>query len=196
MTTGKTSSEFLTVRRQEFRRYFQPSRIVLGLLRADTPSRVNVITLCFDMYCSYKPPMMAFAIQKGSYSHELLQEATECVLAVPGERLAQETLLCGIRSGRDLDKVQECNFPLIRSERIGVPGIGTAIANIELRISDKVHIGDHLTAFGEVLNFSVNKRCMEKCLLSVGPDTRGYRVLAKQGIHRIAVVDGPRNDLT
>src|SRR5206468_3591431 len=49
---------FTTLRRQQFRRYFQPSRVLLAVVPAPTKSGVNVITLCFNMYCSYKPSMM------------------------------------------------------------------------------------------------------------------------------------------
>jgi flavin reductase (DIM6/NTAB) family NADH-FMN oxidoreductase RutF len=180
---------FSALSRQQFRKVFQPSRIVLCVLPAETASGVNVITLCFDMYCSYKPPMMAFAIQKGAYSYKLLETASECVLAVPGETMAAQAMYCGTKSGSKVDKVAECGLRLIPSERVSVPGLASAIANVEVRIISKVETGDHLTAFGEVLRFGVNEQSNERCLLSVGPDTDGYSVLAQEGIHRIAVVD-------
>lgn len=180
---------FHTHSRQSFRDYFQPSRIVLGVFRADTSSGVNVITLCFDMYCSYKPPMMAFSIQQGAFTYSLLGPGVECVLAIPGESLAPQAMICGTTSGLDCDKVAACKFTLIPSETVNVPGIAEAIANIEMRIKEVHDTGDHRTAFGEVLRFAVRESATEKCLLSVGRDTSGYRVLARSGIHRIAVVD-------
>jgi flavin reductase (DIM6/NTAB) family NADH-FMN oxidoreductase RutF len=142
------------------------------------------------MYCSYKPPMMAFSIQKGAFSYGLLYPGVECVLAVPGECLAQQALLCGTTSGTEVDKVTACGFTLIPSETVSVSGIAEAIANIEMQITNVQPTGDHLTAFGEVRRFAVNERSTERCLLSVGQDISGYRVLAQAGIHRIAVVDG------
>jgi flavin reductase (DIM6/NTAB) family NADH-FMN oxidoreductase RutF len=178
------TSGFLRLTRQQFRRFFQPSRIVLGVFSDRSQDRVNIITICFDMYCSYKPPMMAFAIQQKALSFELLNEARECVLAVPGEKL----VFCGLRSGREVDKVSECKFPLADSETVQIPGIGSAIGNIEIRLVGKVRSGDHVTAFGEVLKFGINRENRERALLSVGPEHRGYRLLARHGIHRIAVV--------
>jgi len=133
--------------------------------------------------------MMAFAIQKGAYSYKLLAEADECVLAVPGERLAAETLFCGVTSGRNVNKVQECKFKLVESQKICVPGIDDVIANIEARIVKKVQTGDHLTAICEVLRFGVDKENHEQCLLSIGPQTIGYRVIEHQGIHRIGIIE-------
>lgn len=184
-------SKFLEVRRQQFRKYFQPSRIVLGVLPASTDSGVNVITLCFDMYCSYKPPMMAVAIQQGSASYDLIKHAPEWVLSVPGPSLVRETMFCGVTSLREMDKVQKLSLELCKSVRVGVPGLRKAIANIELRKSQCVETGDHIVAIGKVMRFSVNEDLHELPLLSIGPNLAGYKVLAKHGIHRIGVVKTP-----
>ena len=94
----KSHSSFVSVSRQQFRRYFQPSRILLAVIPVPGESRVNIITLCFSMYCSYKPPMLAIAIQKINCSYDLIQKAKEYVLCVPGPDLAHETLYCGVES--------------------------------------------------------------------------------------------------
>ena len=179
---------FQPSRRQSFRRYFQPSRIVLGVFNDIDQDRVNVITLCFNMYCSYKPPMMAFSIWRGAYTYSLLDRASECVLSVPGRALAEPTLFCGLKSGEAIDKASACGVKFVPSERVGVPGIAQSIANIELRIVNKVPTGDHMTVVGEVLKFGVDKAKDQTCLVSVGPDHEGYTVLASHGIHRIGIV--------
>jgi flavin reductase (DIM6/NTAB) family NADH-FMN oxidoreductase RutF len=169
---------FTSVSRQKFRTYFQPSRIALAIFQPEgcVP---NVITLAFDMYCSYKPNMMAFAVQKNSHTHILQKDARDCVLAIPGESLADFALYCGITSGKDVDKITEGNVSLSRSTHIETPGLDLAIANIELDISERVKTGDHTTLICKVLNFNVNSESRESCLLSVGPQHVGYRVLAQ-----------------
>jgi flavin reductase (DIM6/NTAB) family NADH-FMN oxidoreductase RutF len=180
---------FESISRQKFRRYFQPSRVLIAVIPKKGSDQVNLITLCFHMYCSYKPAMMAFSVWHGSYTHSLIEDVDECVLAVPGEKLAHTALLCGITSGKDFDKIGESKLTLKKSKFVRVPSIQECIANVEMRIVNKVRTGDHITVFGEVLSFSVNKNNKERCLISVGPDFSGYTVLAKQGIHRIGVVE-------
>jgi flavin reductase (DIM6/NTAB) family NADH-FMN oxidoreductase RutF len=181
--------EFLDVRRQQFREFFQPSRIVLGVFHDSEQDRLNAITLCFNMYCSYKPPMMAFSIHHRAYTYGLLEKSDSCVLAVPGESLAEQAMYCGINTAADGEKFKACGFTSVSSKHIDVPGISQALANVELSIIDKSRTGDHLTAMGRVLRFSVNRKNTERCLLSVGPRTSGYQVLRRHGVHRIAVVD-------
>lgn len=186
-----TENPFEGLPRQKFRRYFQPSRIVLGVLPSLSPSGVNIVTLCFNMYCSYRPPMMAISIQRINASYEMIVRAEEWVLSVPGPSLVRETVFCGTHSATKVDKVSELGLELCPSECIQVPGIRRAIANIELRRVALVETGDHVVAIGRVLKFGVRPACTELPLLSVGPDTRGYRVLARHGMHRIAIVDSP-----
>ncbi len=174
--------------RQKFREYFQPSRIVLGILPIPGTRRFNVITLCFSMHSSYKPPMLAFAVYEKSFTRTLLESASECVLAIPGETLAKEVLFCGIESGREINKIEACNFRLHTSSRIKIPGIEQAKVNIQMRITQKVVSGDHLAVFGEVLEYGVNRRNQEMNLLSVGEKHDGFKIVASKGIHRIAVI--------
>lgn len=180
--------QFTTLRRQQFREYFQPSRILLCVLPARAASGVNVITLCFNMYCSYKPVMMAIAIQNVAASYQIIQHVNEYVLSVPGESLAKEALFCGVTSISEVDKVQKLGLELCPSEKISVPGIKRAIANIEMVKERSIRVGDHILVVGRVARFGVNRRLRELPLLSVGPNLRGFRILAREGIHRIGTV--------
>lgn len=185
--TNSFDNRFESLRRQEFRDFFQPSRIALGVI-PEANNVVNVITLCFNMHCSYKPPMMAFSIQKGAYSHQLIYGVNELVLAIPGENLAEESLYCGTTSGREADKVAKCGLTLVESQSVSVPGIAECIANVELQVKDRLKSGDHVTVFGEVKRFAVDRRNRQRPLLSVGAIEDGFDILAKKGIHRIGVV--------
>lgn len=180
---------FQTLRRQQFRRYFQPSRIFLCLVPAPTQSGVNIITLSFNMHCSYQPPMIAVAINDRSSTFDLIQKANEFVLAVPGPSLLDAAMYCGVQSMRDVeDKVAALSLELSTSEAIAVPGLKMAIANVELEKRHQLRAGDHLMVIGEARRFAVNQHNKELPLLSVGPYTDGYEVLKKKGIHRLAVV--------
>jgi flavin reductase (DIM6/NTAB) family NADH-FMN oxidoreductase RutF len=182
---------FSTVSRQEFRKYFQPSRLVLCIVADErTESGVNVITLSFSMHCSYQPTMMAIAVHDVNESHRLIQQADEFVLAVAGENLAEAAMTCGWESSKNVDKVKFLRLDLMPSETVATPSLRQAIANVELVRRSVTPSGDHVVVIGEVRRFAVNTEAPPRPLLSVGPDTSGYRVLLQRGIHRIAVVDG------
>jgi flavin reductase (DIM6/NTAB) family NADH-FMN oxidoreductase RutF len=157
----------------------------------DPQHQWNLIAVSFNMSCSYKPPMIAIAIQDINRSHGLIREASEFVLAVPGPELASQTMTFGWETSRETDKSEHGGVRFIQSETIGVPGLLHAIANVELRKVGLIDSGDHVIAIGEVTRFAVNRSCRGRNLLSVGPDTSGYRLVAERGIHRIAVIAAP-----
>lgn len=178
------------LQRQEFRNYFQPSRIVIGLVRDSKSDKINPITICFSMYASYKPNIISFAIHKINYSFHLFNNAEICCLSVPGESLVNETMYFGIESGKSEDKLKQSGILLTNGIKTDLKLIRHAIANLECEIVHRVVIGDHLIVFCRVLGFWTNRRIKEKNLLSIGVNMVGYRLLKKKGIHRIAVVDG------
>nr|WP_263857512.1 flavin reductase family protein [Pseudomonas monteilii] len=154
----------------------------------------NIIALCFTMTCSYDPPMIAVSIEKKNYSYDLIRVASNFVLAVPGESIAQQAMSCGLLSGRDVDKFKECGLTKQSLHYGHVPGIAEAIANIELSVESQVDTGDHITVIGRVLGYYVNPQNIEKNLLAVGPNSQGYKLLVRKGLHRIAVVEGGHED--
>ena len=181
----KDSFEFLS--RQQFRAYFQPTRIVIGVFRAPTSSGFNPITLCFHSYISYKPVMMSVAIHSVNATFDLIKSCTDFTLSVFGESLADEAMYFGTKSMRDTDKFEDANLTFLNSLKIETPGVREAIANIELTTVNLHSYGDHDLVIGKVENFSVNPRVDEKPLLSIGPRLEGYKLLKNKGIHRIGI---------
>lgn len=179
------------VKRNKFRELYQPSKLLLGIMPGKSAGEYNIIALCFTMTCSYKPAMMAISFERKNYSYDLMESATNLVLAVPGESIATQAMDCGLLSGREADKFAVCNFTMQSLPGSTVPGISEAIANIELSVESRIATGDHLTVIGRVIGYHVNPQNIEKNLLAIGPNTHGYKLLVRRGLHRIAVVDGP-----
>jgi flavin reductase (DIM6/NTAB) family NADH-FMN oxidoreductase RutF len=140
------------------------------------------------MSASYKPPVISFAIQNVNSSFGFFHDAEECVLSVPGPTLAEETLQCGILSARSGDKISKLNLRLADSASIRVPRLRDSTASMEMKIVKKVLCGDHITIFGQITRFIKNSELDEPNLVSMGPDTQGYKLLKKRGIHRIGII--------
>lgn len=132
--------------------------------------------------------MLAIAINDRSSTFDLIQEANQYVLSVPGISLVDASMFCGVQSMRDVDKVQALSLELIDSATVSVPGLRRAIANVEMQKHMAVRAGDHLVVIGEAKRFAVNEGMNELPLLSIGPYTDGYNLLRKKGIHRLGTV--------
>lgn len=180
----------IKITRKKLREYYQPSKIMLGIFSDRELNRFNIITLCFTTTCSYNPPMISISIEDRNYSYHLAEKSKEVVLAIPGKSLANEAMQCGFYSGRDVDKFSTCGFTKLELPNVEIPGIAEAIANIEVKVINRIKTGDHITLFCEVLGYHLNKTIVEKNLVSIGPNTLGYDLLVKKGMHRIGVVNG------
>jgi flavin reductase (DIM6/NTAB) family NADH-FMN oxidoreductase RutF len=177
---------FQPVKRQTFREYFQPSRIVLAVIEDGIERPFNIITLCFASHAAYKPPAMVFSIEKRHYSHQLLIRKQRLVIAVPGERLAGAALFCGTNSGYNLDKANRMGLAIQPGIYHGLPFLSDAIANLDVSLAGRMDGGDHTVFLAEVNGYYVGPN-IEHCLLSIGSQTKGYRILAQSGLHRIAI---------
>ena len=133
--------------------------------------------------------MMAVAVHKSASSYSLIQTAPEFVLAVPGESLVDAAMFCGTTSMRDVDKISHLGLKLIDSQRVNVPGLADAIANVEVRRESVILCGDHVLVTCRVMAYRVNSSCEDRPLVSCGPDERGFVVLRRNGIHRLAVIN-------
>lgn len=176
------------INRNQFREIFQPSRVVLGIVHDESNKRPNIITLAFNMYVSYSPLMYAIAVQNINYSYQLFKCCNEYVISVPGEKLYQETLFCGTKSGRNVDKFSETNLTALPSAKISTVGIKECMANMECIKKNFIETGDHAIVIGEVVNISRNSTNAERNILSISSDTRGYDLYIHEGIHRLGAV--------
>ena len=109
------------------------------------------------------------------------------MLSVPGESLANEALQCGIVSLKDHEaQVKTLKLDLSPSEKVRVPGLRRAIANIELKKFASIETGDHSLVVGHVLRFAVNTRCHDRPLLPLVVQHRWKsRFRARKRIHRL-----------
>ncbi len=127
-----------------------PEQIVIGIAR-DAAGKCNPITLGWTMITSSVPPMMAVSIGRTRYSLEVFKSAKEFVIALPSELDAEEVLLFGTKSGRDMDKFAEAGTKLQPASKVDCVLITEAVANFELRKIGEMDTGDHVIFVGEVV---------------------------------------------
>ena len=88
-----------------------------------TIGNTNLAAISWWTYLANKPPMLGFAINKNSYTGEMLEKNRKAILSLPGEAIAQEAHHCGCTSGRNIDKAAKFNINLINLEgtKIKIP---------------------------------------------------------------------------
>jgi flavin reductase (DIM6/NTAB) family NADH-FMN oxidoreductase RutF len=87
--------------------------------------RINLMQIGWGyMGYMWKKQSIIIAVRHSRYSYELLRNSDEFTVCIPREGEFEEQLkICGTKSGRDIDKVEECRLEMAEGEKICVPHI-------------------------------------------------------------------------
>jgi flavin reductase (DIM6/NTAB) family NADH-FMN oxidoreductase RutF len=100
---------------------------------------------------SVSPPLVGLSIRPTRHSYGLIRATGEFVINVASHEIAQQTLFCGRRSGRDVDKFAATGLTPGKAQHVRPPVIEECIAHLECRVVQDVEAGDHHFVIGEVL---------------------------------------------
>ena len=117
----------------------------------DKRERPNIIGLSWWMFTSWQPLMIAISVGHQRYSHECLELHREFVLCFPSEGQEKDAWLCGIKSGKKIDKFQETSFKPVHSKFVKPPIIDGVTVAYENKIVDQIKTGDHTIFIAEVV---------------------------------------------
>lgn len=122
----------------------------------------NIITIGWTMFCSGNPASVAISVGKTRHSHGLIAETGQFVYAFPGAELEREMLICGTRSGRDIDKFAETGLTARPAAKVRPPLIEEAIANLECEVTHAIDVGSHTIFVGRIVAAWVHEEAAEK----------------------------------
>jgi len=117
----------------------------------------NIITLAWAMPTSINPPLVAVSIRPERHSHTLIEETKEFVVNIPTMDILKETLFCGRRSGKDLDKFKETGLTPSPARKVKPPIIKECIAHLECKLNSQFTTGDHTIFVGEIVEAYADK---------------------------------------
>jgi len=113
--------------------------------------KANVMPAGWCMFTSIEPLLIAVSVGKERYTHGLILETGEFVLAYPSFEMAGDVRITGTRSGRDTDKLAACHFKLIPAVEVKARLIEGAVANLECRLHSYHPTGDHTIFVGQIV---------------------------------------------
>ena len=122
----------------------EPGPVVL--LTTARKGQANVMTMSWHMMIEFEPPQVACVVSNANYSFAALRSGGECVIAIPGRKLATKVVRVGNTSGRDVDKFTAFGLTKTPAADVAPPLIGECFANLECRVTD-FEIGEKIQSF-------------------------------------------------
>ena len=144
-----------------------PEQVVIAIAR-DKDGKANPITLCWAMFASGSPLMMAIAVAQGHYTVKAIDHSKCFTIAYPSAAMADEALFFGSRSGRDIDKFAASHCSTEAARQIDSVLLSDAVANFECVEEARVPAGDHIIYVGRVVAAHINTEPRER-LYAIAP---------------------------
>jgi len=124
--------------------------------------KINVFTVAWAGTLCTKPPMLSISIRPERLSYEYIKETMEFTINLPTIDLTKITDFCGVRSGRQIDKIKEMNLELVEGKHVNVPYILSCPINIECKVKSIIPLGSHDVFIAEVLGSHVDESLMDE----------------------------------
>ena len=117
----------------------------------DSKGKPNVMTVAWGGVCCSDPPCVAIALRKATYTYDCILERRAFTVNIPGEDLLKQTDLCGILSGKSVEKFKEVKLTPVRSLRVDAPWVEECPLVIECSLSHSFELGLHTQFIGEIV---------------------------------------------
>lgn len=118
---------------------------------ADNNGKANIITLAWAGTINSEPPMLSISVRKERYSHKLISEKGQFAVNLTTRKLAYATDLCGVKSGRDVDKFKTAGLTAEKASVIDVPIIKESPVSLECVVKNVIELGSHDMFIAEIV---------------------------------------------
>jgi len=123
--------------------------------------KVNVFTVAWIGTACTKPPMITVAIRPERLSYEYIKESGDFVVNLPSSKMVREVDYCGVRSGKQIDKIKEMKFKTENSKDIMAPIISECSIALECKVRSITPLGSHDLFLAEIVNTHVDNSLID-----------------------------------
>ncbi len=121
-------------------------------------AKPNIVTVAWVGTVCSDPPMVSISVRPDRFSHQLIQDSGEFVVNLVDEKHCKALDFCGVRSGRDVDKWDECKLtPMAAREMSYAPAIRECPAYLACKVRQVLSLGSHDMFLGEVVGVEVRE---------------------------------------
>lgn len=130
----------------------------------------DLVTVGWTGIVCTHPPMTYISLRPERYSFDIIRRTGEFVINMMPSTLVKELDLCGMKSGRDLDKFFACNLTPQPAAEVKAPLLKEAPLCLECKVTQEIPLGTHHMFLAEIVRvaadealFNTEERlCLEK----------------------------------
>ena len=148
------------------RQFWKPGNMLYPLpcamVSCERPGeKPNIITIAWTGTVCTDPAMVYISVRPSRYSYEIIKETGEFVINLTTDDLLKSADLCGVRSGRDVDKFELCGLHPVQSKTVSAPAIMESPVALECKVEKILPLGTHDMFLAKVSAVSVDESYMD-----------------------------------
>ena len=124
--------------------------------------RQNVCTIAWTGILNTKPPKTYISVRPTRLTHEIITKSREFCINLPSSKLVRIVDLCGVKGGRDMDKMKLLDINSEECVKIACPSIAECPVSIECRVTDVVPLGSHDMFIADIVSVGVDERLLDQ----------------------------------
>ena len=129
---------------------------------SDKKGNDNVFTVAWTGTINTKPPMLSISVRKSRHSYEMIKETGEFVVNLTTEKMAFATDLCGVKSGKDIDKFKEAKLTKEKASMVNAPIIKESPVSLECKVEKIIELGSHDMFIAKILATNVDENLVDE----------------------------------
>ena len=122
----------------------------------------NLITIAWTGTACSDPVMVYISVNPSRYSHHMIEETGEFVLNLTTESIIRQTDICGVKSGRDVDKWELTGLTKKEASVVNVPLVAESPVNLECKVKQILRLGSHDMFLAEVVAVDADESLFDK----------------------------------
>ena len=130
---------------------------------ANAAGEKDIVTVAWAGTVCTNPPMLSISLRPERHSYHIVRESGEFVVNLVTARLQRACDWCGVRSGRDYNKWEECHLTPASATALDLaPTIAESPVSIECRVRDVLELGSHHLFLADVLAVQVEDGLLDE----------------------------------
>ena len=129
---------------------------------ANEAGEKDIVTVAWAGTVCTNPPMLSISLRPERHSYHIIRESGEFVVNLVTSRLQRACDWCGVRSGRDYDKWEECRLTAASASALELaPAVAESPVSIECRVRDVLELGSHHLFLADVVAVQVEESLLD-----------------------------------
>ena len=133
-----------------------------ALVSCGTVENPNALTIAWTGITCSDPPMTYISVRPQRHSYGIIKASGEFVINLTTGVMARATDFCGVRSGREMDKLAAAGLTVEPAQEVAAPVIAQSPRALECRVKQIIPLGSHDMFLAEIVAVDVEEKLLDK----------------------------------